>query len=57
MSKPLDTQEPRKELKAKLRRAAAYLQGGETRYFSDPALLEAIYTLYRLADTFTEAKR
>lgn len=40
----------RQELKAKLRRAAAHLQGGSTAYFSDAAKLGAIRMLYRLAD-------
>lgn len=42
------------EIKAKLRRAAAHLQGRDTRYFSNPGDLDAIRTLYRLADEFTE---
>jgi len=33
-----------------LRRSAAYLQNGNTLYFSNAALLEAIVTMYRLAD-------
>jgi hypothetical protein len=38
------------DLKQKLRRSAAYLQGGNTKYFSDAARLEAITMLYRIAD-------
>ena len=38
------------DLKQKLRRAAAYLQGSDTRYFNDAARLEAITILYRIAD-------
>ena len=41
------------EIKAKLRRAAAYLQDRNTKYFSDASKLEAIVTLYRLADGFS----
>jgi hypothetical protein len=42
----------RDEPREALRRAAAYLQGNDTRYFSDPGKLEAIRTLYRIADSF-----
>lgn len=42
------------EIKDKLRRAARYLQGNDTRYFSDLGKYEAIQFLYRHADQFTE---
>lgn len=42
------------EIKAKLRRSAAHLQGTDTRYFSNAGDLGAILSLYRLADEFTE---
>ena len=38
------------DVKQKLRRAASYLQGGNTKYFSNPPLLKAIELLYALAD-------
>lgn len=38
------------DLKQKVRRCAAYLQGHDTSYFSDRSKLEAICMLYRLAD-------
>ena len=43
-----------KEAREKMRRSAAYLQGGNTAYFSKPDLIEAIRTLYRLADEITQ---
>lgn len=43
----------RPEIKAKLRRAASYLQGSDTRYFSDLGKLDAILLLYRIADEFS----
>jgi hypothetical protein len=41
-------------LKAKLRRAAAHLQGSDTSYFSRPGDRDAINLLYRLADQFNK---
>lgn len=38
------------EIKDKLRRAARYLQGDDTSYFTNRPLLEAVVLLYRKAD-------
>jgi hypothetical protein len=40
----------KEQLKQKMRRCAAYLQGNDTSYFSNRSLLEAICKLYKLAD-------
>jgi hypothetical protein len=38
-------------VKDKLRRSAAYLQGGNTNYLSRFSVVEAIRLIYRIADT------
>lgn len=42
------------EIKAKIRRSAAYLQGVSTKYFNDRDKLDAIRFLYRKADQSTK---